>query len=405
MRKNLLSYLFVALCSVPLFTSCSDDDDNDNFVVCPTYPVETVFTAANGLNLTYNGEPMIGKQVHFIPETYGTKAQIILEGEPLDWNSLMGRSELSAPQAPGVLPGSASVTLDVDLTVEGEGCSFSGVSETNYCTFKYEGKLSSGAMDLALTNVELKNAALAATTWKLRPYNEVDAANGPVHVVWESEKNVKLFEGFEMPIESILLLALSMPMIEEGDNAVSVAQKLGDVLQDVTFRADGNIVATYKDAANGSTAWETSPLNLVQYVVEADGQMRVFLNPQAVMAAAARAARVARENNAGGIDGAMQQALIALQTLVAEGVPLAYTQEGDNLSVFLNESLLKPLLQGIVIPFLQDEELINVILEEIASDPTWGSMSEMVASALQSLPDVINETTKLEVGLNLVKAQ
>lgn len=404
MRKNLLNYLFVALCSVPLFTSCSDDDDNnDNFVVCPVG--DMVFTAANGLNLTYNGEPMIGKQVHFIPETYGTKARIILEGEPIDWNSLMGRSELSVPQAPGVLPGSASVTLDVDLTIEGEECSFSGVSETNYCTFNYEGKLSSGAMDLALTHVELKNTALAATTWKLRPYNEEDYTDSPVHVVWESEKRVELFEGFEMPIESILLLALSMPMIEEGDNVVSAAQKLGDVLQDVTFRADGNIVATYKDAANGSTAWETSPLNLVQYVVEAGGQMRVFLNPQAIMAAAARAARVARENNAGGIDGVMQQALIALQTLVVEGVPLAYTQEGDNLSVFLDENVLLPLLQGIVIPFLQDEELINVILEEIASDPDFASMSGMVVGALQSLPEVINTTTKLEIGLNLVKAQ
>lgn len=404
MRKNLLNYLFVALCSVPLFTSCSDDDDNnDNFVVCPVG--DMVFTAANGLNLTYNGEPMIGKQVHFIPETYGTKTRIILEGEPLDWDSLMGRSELSVPQAPGVLPGSASVTLDVDLTIEGEECSFSGVSETNYCTFNYEGKLSSGAMDLALTHVELKNTALAATTWKLRPYNEEDYTDSPVHVVWESEKGVELFEGFETPIESILLLALSMPMIEEGDNVVSAAQKLGDVLRDVTFRADGNIVATYKDAANGSTAWEASPLNLVQYVVEAGGQMRVFLNPQAIMAAAARAARVARENNAGGIDGAMQQALIALQTLVVEGVPLAYTQEGDNLSVFLDENVLLPLLQGIVIPFLQDEELINVIVEEIAKDPTWGSMSGMVVGALQSLPEVINTTTKLEIGLNLVKAQ
>lgn len=49
MKKNLFYYLFAVICSVSLFTSCSDDDDEK--VVCPVG--ETTFTDKSGLQLTY----------------------------------------------------------------------------------------------------------------------------------------------------------------------------------------------------------------------------------------------------------------------------------------------------------------------------------------------------------------
>ena len=50
-------------------------------------------------------------------------------------------------------------------------------------------------------------------------------------------------------------------------------------------------VATYKDAANGGTEWTKSPVNLAQYVVENDNQIKVFLNPAAIIAAVNNAGR------------------------------------------------------------------------------------------------------------------
>lgn len=404
MKKNLLSYLFLVLCSAPLLVGCSNDDDEDNFVICPVEATE--YTSDSGLNLTYEGEPMLGKQVRFLPSTSdATKAQLTLEGEPFDWSSLLSRANLSVNQAPGVFPGSTSVTIAVDLTINGDQCSFSGTSETDYCTFNYEGKVSAGSMDLALSDVMLKNNALAATRWNLAPYDEVDANNGPAHIVWEAEKGVEIFQGFELPIESVLKLALSMPLIGEGDDAVAAAQMLNAVLADVTFLPNGNIVATYMDVANGATSWERSPANLAQYVVESDGQMRVFLNPQAIMAATTRAARAARETNAGDMSAVLVQAIQSISQMVSQGVPVAYTRSSESMSVFLDQSVLLPLLQGIVVPLLQNEDFMNLIIEAIASDPTFGSMSDMVVGALQSLPGVIDTTTKLEIGLNLIKAQ
>lgn len=163
MKKNLFYYLFTVICSVTLFASCSDDDEK---VVNPV--PQTTFTGENGLQLTYNGAPMLGKKVTFTPDaTNAQKATLRLEGE-FDLNGILGkaksaaaREEVSMPTAPGVLPGSPVVTLPVDLTINGDQCSFAGTSETDYCTFSYKGEVSAGAMELALSEVKLKNAKLA----------------------------------------------------------------------------------------------------------------------------------------------------------------------------------------------------------------------------------------------------
>lgn len=174
MKKNLFYYLFAVICSVALFTSCSDDDDEKMVNPVP----QTTFTGENGLQLTYNGAPMPGKKVTFTPDvTNAQKATLRLEGE-FDLNGILGkaksaaaREDVSMPTAPGVLPGSPVVTLPVDLTINGDQCSFAGTSETDYCTFSYKGEVSAGAMELALSEVKLKNAKLAGMTWKLKPYN------------------------------------------------------------------------------------------------------------------------------------------------------------------------------------------------------------------------------------------
>ena len=56
MKKNLF-YLFALICSMSLFTACSDDDDEKMVNPVP----QTTFTGENGLQLTYNGAPMPGK--------------------------------------------------------------------------------------------------------------------------------------------------------------------------------------------------------------------------------------------------------------------------------------------------------------------------------------------------------
>lgn len=398
MKKNLFYYLFAVICSVTLFTSCSDDDDEKMVNPVP----QTTFTGENGLQLTYNGAPMPGKKVTFTPDaTNAQKATLRLEGE-FDLNGILGkaksaaaREDVSMPTAPGVLPGSPVVTLPVDLTINGDQCSFAGTSETDYCTFSYKGEVSAGAMELDLSEVKLKNAKLAGMTWKLEPYDETNPnETDPIYLVWEAEKKVLGF----MPIESVLKEALRKDLIAAGaDNKISATDMLGTVLQDVTFMEDGNIVATYKDAANGGTEWTKSPVNLAQYVVENDNQMKVFLNPAAIIAAVNNAGRAVD------VQAVIQQAIQMLYPMLVNGVPVAFGQTDDALSVYLNTELLLPLLKTLVVPLLSDEEVVAMLVELMKKDPDFGEMAGLAESTLKAFPEIIESTTKVEIGLNFVK--
>lgn len=102
MKKNLFYYLFAVICTIGLFTSCSDDDEK---VVNPI--PQTTFNSENGLQLTYNGAPLLGKKVTFTPDaTEATKATLRLEGE-FDLSGILKgqRSNMTSPTGPGVFPG------------------------------------------------------------------------------------------------------------------------------------------------------------------------------------------------------------------------------------------------------------------------------------------------------------
>ena len=397
MKKNLFYYLFAVICSVTLFTSCSDDDDEKMVNPVP----QTTFTGENGLQLTYNGAPMPGKKVTFTPDaTNAQKATLRLEGE-FDLNGILGkaksaaaREDVSMPTAPGVLPGSPVVTLPVDLTINGDKCSFAGTSETDYCTFSYKGEVSAGAMELALSEVKLKNAKLAGMTWKLKHDKEDPNETDLIYLVWEAEK--KVFD--ILPIESVLKFALRMKLIAAGaDHKVSATEMLGTVLQDVTFMEDGNIVATYKDAANGGTEWTKSPVNLAQYVVENDNQIKVFLNPAAIIAAVNNAGRAVD------VQTVIQQTIQMLYPMLVNGVPVAFEQTEDALSVYLNTELLLPLLKTLVVPLLSDEEVVAMLVELMKKDPDFSEMADLAEPMLKAFPEIIESTTKVEIGLNFVK--
>lgn len=405
MKKNLFYYLFAVICTIGLFTSCSDDDEK---VVNPI--PQTTFNSENGLQLTYNGASLLGKKVTFTPDaTEATKATLRLEGEFDLAGILKGqRSNMTSPTGPGVFPGSPVTTLSVDLSINGNQCTFSGVSETEYCTFSYAGKVTAGTMDLSFTDVTLKNTALAGTVWKPTPLanTEDGGMDEPIHFVWKSgtKAAIEIFgHPSEIEINDLLLLALRFPLFDDGSgDRVSVEQMLCSVLKDVTLGADGNIVATYMDAANGGTEWVTSPSNMAQYVVTGDNQLLLFLNPQAIMANVDNVEKSVRTVDVGAI---LQQAIAELYPMLINGVPLTYTKEGNRMKVFLGTDLLLPLMKNIVAPLFEDEEFLNMVIEAMKSDPQFGGMAGMMVPTLKLLPEIIKNTTQLEIGLDLTQVK
>lgn len=404
MKKNLFYYLFAVICTIGLFTSCSDDDEK---VVNPI--PQTTFNSENGLQLTYNGAPLLGKKVTFTPDaTEATKATLRLEGEFDLAGILKGqRSNMTSPTGPGVFPGSPVTTLSVDLSINGNQCTFSGVSETEYCTFSYAGKVTAGTMDLSFTDVTLKNTALAGTVWKPTPLanTEDGGMDEPIHFVWKSgtKAAIEIFgHPSEIEINDLLLLALRFPLFDDGSgDRVSVEQMLCSVLKDVTLGADGNIVATYMDAANGGNGLHLLA-NMAQYVVTGDNQLLLFLNPQAIMANVDNVEKSVRTVDVGAI---LQQAIAELYPMLINGVPLTYTKEGNRMKVFLGTDLLLPLMKNIVAPLFEDEEFLNMVIEAMKSDPQFGGMAGMMVPTLKLLPEIIKNTTQLEIGLDLTQVK
>lgn len=397
MKKNLF-YLFALICSMSLFTACSDDDDDK--VVCPV--PQTEFTVATGLNLTYNGGSMLGKKVTFTPDASdATKATLVLAGN-LDLSGILTREAASGSFGAGVFPGSPVVTLPVTLNIQGDECSFSGTSEIDYCTFDYAGKVTASSLKLDLTNVALKNSALSGTTWVPTPLNS-DYTEEPIHLIWESNKNVEVMPGWELPIQTILTLALRMPLIDAGgDDKVNVEDMLCSVLHDITLGVDGNISASYVDAAQGGTSVVKTPANVAQYVVLSDTQMKVYLNLDAIIA---NVKRLGSSTKAIDMSEILSQAVTSLLPLVTDSVPLTYEKNEGKLKVYLNTDLLLPLMKNIVAPLFSDEEFVNMLIEAMKADPDFGSMAGMAEGMLKGLPEIINETTRLEVGLNLTAAK
>ena len=376
MKKNLF-YLFALICSVSLFTSCSDDDDKLKSPVG-----ETTFTEANGLTLTYSGESMLGKQVRFTPQ--GDKAIITISSTGLDLSGLVRSTGQST--AGGVIPGESATILNVDLNINGEKVTFEGTTEQNGSQIAYKGEATISSLKLDL-NVTMPTNALTNTSWSLVPLSAKDATV-PLHIIWESTHTVQM-QG---------IIKMMIPMIPiEGQ---TIPKLLSAVLGKVTFLPDGNIQAEYKDNPTDE-AFKTSPLNLAMYTV-ANNQVLVHLNLNQIMAI------TANPNTRASLEEALPDLIAIVLPMLTNGIPVSYTQDGDNMAFYLDYEVLAPILR-VAAKLVEDEELKATIIEVVRENAGGGFMGSMAVSfvtqILDQLSDILDVTTKVEIGIDMLAAE
>lgn len=385
MKKNLFYYLFAVICSVTLFASCSDDDDDK--VVSPVG--ETTFTDDNGLALTYSGVSMLGKKVTFTPNAAdATKAILTLSGQ-LDLSSIILADNAPSVNAPGVIPGEATTTLNVEnIVIDGDKVVFEGVDEKNGRSIKYRGEATSGAMKLAL-DVTMPSNILSGTSWNLAPTGSMTEGDpmAPIHVKWDADEFP--FSGGTWDINSAISLIVSMTQI--GDK--SIPQLLSGVLNKVTFLPDGNIQAEYKNSLT-DTEWKTSELNIATYTVS-DNKIYLFLNPSQIMASV----------NKRGIDfnEILGSLIPKVLPMLTNGVPLTYVAKEGKMSVYLDTETLLPILQ-VLAPMLENEEFVTVLadmLKEQAGEMA-GLVDVFLKPVLVAIPQIVSTTKTVQIGLKLV---
>ena len=399
---KLSKILSISLLGLAL-AACSDDDP------AKVYKANT-FTDANGLTLTVNGEPMLGKTVTFTPDVNdGSKGSITLSST-FDLNQIPGLNltEGNEIAAPGVIPGSKTLTIPLTLAEGSNAATFTGTGDTDYCTFNYKGTVNDEAMTLDITDLVLKNQSLvgkyAPLPFKMDDDFESDTygqiLQSPIYYQWKSTSKFN-FLGSETDIEPIISIVLSMGLI--GDDSLNVPQALELALKNVEFRGDGNVIAEYLDFEAENATTQLSPANLAQYVVASDKQMLFYLNPQAIDAHEnGKKVRGTRAD----IDfsNVLGNVLAQLAPKMGDGIPMAYSLEGDNMRVYLTTETLLPLLKSVV-PMLRNEEFVNKLVEQLQGndDPMMQMIAGMLPAMVSSLADVIENTTVIEVGINLKK--
>ena len=79
---------------------------------------------------------------------------------------------------------------------------------------------------------------------------------------------------------------------------------------------------------------------------------------------------------------------------------MAYNIDGEKLCLYLDTDILLPLLKQNVLPLLKNEEFVKSIIDMVAADPDMGYIAMFLPDMLTSIADVIDQTTRLQVGLN-----
>lgn len=139
------------------FTSCSDDNDDPKLF---ELPAETkTMTPANGLTFVSNGQSLSDVTLQYVPAADGKSAILDIFG------SNASRADVSRAEnpviAPGdVLPGAASVSINVTPKFEADRATFEGDAESTYCTFHYDGAITATTIQVNLTNIVMKNGVI-----------------------------------------------------------------------------------------------------------------------------------------------------------------------------------------------------------------------------------------------------
>lgn len=422
------SIIFMSMLMAGLaMTSCSKDDSPKQEGI----PAEKTYTDSNGLKLIYDGAPMPGKSVTFIrDEKDPSQAQLVMgsvvnfpvvalsDGQTVTPNPIPG---------PGVIPGSPKETLNLSLSHGGDADSFSGTAESLFCTYAYKGSVSADGLTLDISDVKLKDTRICGA-WGLPAYTVNESTHlvtdTPIHLVWESSAQVD-FNGKPLTIDGLLQMIMAMPLFQ--NHTMRLPDLLTLMVKQVRFGQDGNITATYVDMSGKTPALKNTAPNLLQYVLAGDSNLLLYPNYNAGLKAAAdlinkineeMMASLTRSGATGGATGGttggtpsqldalkiLQGILSQLTPMLAEGLPLTYNLQGNRLDVYLDSRTLLPIMKNVLLPLLQDKQLMNSLLDVLGADPDLAALVKILPSVIDAADEIIAGTTRLEVGLRLIKA-
>lgn len=226
------------------------------------------------------------------------------------------------------------------------------------------------------------NTSKIEGTWNLQKVEKTDLGNdnyllsGSVKLTWDCPEgttlNIKVGD-YEMPMDVNQMI---IPMINNVSN-----QYLPQILKNVTFTKDGKINATYSELPDEGEAsdWKTAE-GYASYTVANDNLIYVNID-----------ANKATED----IDDAAEKAQIQGILQQYNKIPVNIRWNGAKPYFFVDKAFVQPMLAGLV-AMLKNVPTDDMDAEDLQS-------FNMLKGIMVQLPEIMNKTTKFELGLELTK--
>lgn len=387
MNKYLLRNFLYAICMATLLFACDDNDDQDGSGISGIYSNKlSTPEGDNTLTLTYSGREFIGKDVTF-KQVNGNTANITLHG---------------------ILPGETATVLEnIPISADGNGYSFSGSSTGNNGTaFSYQGKVETGKMTLALTDVKVASNQLTSNAKWHPVQTAVTTETDPI----KGEYTCYHY-AFHLVTDNLIL----------GQAAPQLEAMLGNLItwfiNEVTFNPDGNITARYATMPEGKaigdlinippdrkdSEWLSSPINLASYYVKDDSELYIIPNIDMIL--------YQIEQNKTKADGGLDAAVIAavyqqLNKWSTTGIRMNIRKNSE--APYNNMGKLIA-YKGDIFLFLDKEEvaaflpLLSLVKDLLPEDILNGPMGSMIGPLLDMLANSLQQAKTLEMGMMLTK--
>lgn len=406
-------FILEFLTGLLLFTAC-DKDDNKNqdldLIQNKTY------TGMNVLDLEYNDTEMAGKSVD-VARGSGSDVSLAFYSKVNLGELNAAFKDLPELDGPGVLPGSPRLSVTVPVSRDGDDWDFSHRGETDFVTYRLEGDFDNTRMECEFEDVRLKNQTFAGGAWKPVAVSQNPLADSqPFHIVWETKAPIQL-PGTQYGIQDLLRIVVNAPVIPvyNGTAEMSLSQVIANGLKSVGMTADGCIPVTYLQTANGAATFANAPRCTFMYVPLSEYALKLYANPADILT-------LVLLNNtnrdpdipdnpfgkpsraeSGTLVQLLQGLVKSLAPMLADGIPMACVRQGDNMSLYLSSELLLPLLKDGIVPVLANPAMRGIVADLVEHNATLAPHAVAIMALYDALPTILDQTTRLELGLNFTK--
>ena len=369
-------YLMVMVCTLGFFTACSSDDDDPD--VWETFKAGTYNVWGEELDtedgeVDYNYWDFDMK----IEKAGNQTAKVTLT----DKN---GEVTINVPEATVIaldgytLRGQGKATFKEDITRSQLDPSsmyvdFTAKISADYKNISVELKTADGTFKGS--NSEKPAVSKLLATWNLEPvtmYDKHGHETEDSYAAYSWKGSFKM--NWNISSDSPIMIT---PELSAQDVESILNQSLPMVLKTVAFTADGKIIAQYSEA-NYTPKWQIAE-DYATYKVVDESKILVFLNNEKIVSTITDSAKKATIN--------------ALLAVFKDGIPVnvRFNDIFNTAFFYLDQAYVTELLSNpVIVKMLEinEQDGYNVLI---------------LKTLVQQLPELMEKTTKFEIGLELMK--